>query len=160
MISPPQVRYLIVYPVLNLLALHKTTDQREASMQLLMGTAMQESGCGDYIAQVGGPALGVWQMESPTFDAVTNWTGRNRVDIAAKIDLHFGPAVCGNLPGNLYLACAYARMLYFSVPAALPAKGDVAGQAAYYKQYYNSPLGAATVEEFTDNWHKVMALLA
>jgi len=161
MINPPQVRDLIVYPTLDLMALHKTLDQREAAMQLLMGTAMQESGCGDDIAQLGGgPALGIWQMEPPTFDLVVSWTRANRADLYAKLGLHCGPLSSDSLPGDLYLGCWTARLLYYSVPEALPAKDDAVAQAAYYKQYYNSPKGAATIAEFTANWHKAMSLLA
>jgi len=62
------------------------------------------------------------------------------------------------LSGNLYYACAMARVQYYRAPEALPAVGDVAGQAALYLLRYNAG-GAATTAEFMAAWHRVQALL-
>lgn len=40
----------------------------DAAVNLLLGTAAQESEFGKYIRQIRGPALGVFQMEPATFD--------------------------------------------------------------------------------------------
>jgi hypothetical protein len=38
-----------------------------AAEELMLGTALQESGGGWRLAQAAGPALGIWQMEPATF---------------------------------------------------------------------------------------------
>ena len=39
---------------------------------------------------------------------------------------------------------------YFTLrqPEALPEAGDIEGQAAFWKQHYNTPLGAGTVSKY------------
>ena len=59
------------------------------------------------------------------------------------------------LEGNLYYACAMARMVYMRSPEKMPAKGDIANQARYYKAHYNTPAGAATIDQYINNWHKL-----
>jgi hypothetical protein len=57
------------------------------------------------------------------------------------------------LDNNDKIGCLFARMHYFRVPSAIPE--SLEEQAAYYKQYYNSPLGAATVEQYIDNYNRL-----
>lgn len=160
MINPKQLRDFIVIPILGILP-----NPHVAVIELMMGTAMQESQCGEAIAQYGGPALGVWQMEPFTHDDIWNsfLSGklRDQIDSMAG-DIPYGGdkhPTATNMIGNLYYACAMARMHYYRIPAALPAQGDYLAQAKYYKQYYNTPLGAATVEQYLANWNRLQQLL-
>jgi hypothetical protein len=41
---------------------------------------------------------------------------------------------------------------YIRAPAPLPGQDDLQGLANYWKQHYNTPLGAGTPEEFLDKW--------
>ena len=150
MIDPRQLRDFIVTPTLKYLALPSDKDPTAAT-ELLLGTAMQESKCGMAIAQYGGPALGVWQIEPLTATDLVQWL-HTRPDLETLVVLHTGSLKVDDLPGNLYLACALARLYYYRVKAALPAAGDIPAQAAYYKQYYNTPEGAATTTEYLVNW--------
>jgi hypothetical protein len=50
------------------------------------------------------------------------------------------------LDDNDKIGCCFARLHYMRV--ALPIPAPVTDMAKYYKQYYNTPLGAATVEQF------------
>ena len=43
---------------------------------------------------------------------------------------------------------AICRLCYYRAPGALPDEGDPEGQARYWKRYYNTPLGAGTVEKY------------
>ena len=45
-----------------------------------------------------------------------------------------------------------ARLQYWRQPDALPHAGDIRGLAMYYKKFWNTPLGAATVEETIINY--------
>jgi len=48
---------------------------------------------------------------------------------------------------------ALVRLFYrHNAPPPLPAQATIAAIYAYYKQYYNTPSGAATLTGFTQNW--------
>ena len=49
-----------------------------------------------------------------------------------------------------------ARIHYLRVPEALPAADDVVGLAAYWKRYYNTELGAGTVEKFVESYQRIL----
>ena len=151
-IDPSQFRQYVIKPTLDYLNLGG-----DAAEELLLGTVIQESALGHYLHQLGkGPAEGVEEMEPATHDDIWNnylpkfpplAMGLRALRIAT---IEILPA--DQMVGNLYYAVAMARVLYRRVPEPLPHAGDLAGQAAYYKKNYNSPLGAATVEQYIANW--------
>jgi len=115
------------------------------AVDLLMGTAAQESQLGTWLRQIGGgPALGAFQMEPDTF----RW-------LQAKFATRFSE-ICSryhaDLEWDLDLAILMARLRYRVVPAALPKAGDLTMQAPYWKQHYNTTAGAGTVEQFVHNY--------
>ena len=131
-----------------------------AAVNLLLGTAAQESRTGKYIYQLNdGPALGIFQMERNTeTDIWENYLKYNE-NLAYSL-----LKVCGYeeipinaLEGNLIYQICMARIHYFRVPQALPDSHDIAGLAAYWKKYYNTHLGAGTIEEFKKNYKKMAA---
>ncbi|MCP1214150.1 hypothetical protein [Acetobacter okinawensis] len=135
-----QFKYRIVQPVV--MAIGQGGD---AAVNLLTGTALAESSlC--YLAQIQGPALGLFQMEPATHDDCwTNWL-RYQPDIARRILL-----LCG-LTGspdadvmvwNMFYACAMARVKYLRSSAALPPASNASALSLYHKQYYNTSIGAA-----------------
>jgi hypothetical protein len=144
----------IVRPALAVLPDEMQGDRPE---QQLVGTAAQETQFRN-IPQIGGPALGLWQMEPAThLDLWTHFIDP-RPDLARAVmsllDDGFSPTASALIPCPKY-ACAMARILYFRVPGAIPA--DLAGQGAYYKAHYNTPAGAATVSEYLDHWNSLVA---
>ena len=125
---------------------------------LLLCTAAIESECGHYIKQVGGPALGVWQMEPDTYtdihdnsDALRNMDFDNSIerlsdDVMWALD--FNHLVC-----NPMYACAMARLKYSMDSKALPAYNggtdlDLDMFYRYYKRVYNTELGASTFDKW------------
>ena len=146
-ICPGHLREYIVRPVLRALDLYS-----ESAEELLMLTAAQESQCGRWLHQVGGPALGIWQMEPATHDDC--WTNflAYRATLAAAVR-KYGSSTA-DLPGNLYYACAMARVRYLRAPGALPSPADLNGLASYYKNHYNTAAGAATISEAIDSYNK------
>ena len=160
MIPASQLKTLIITPVLAKLAL----PNPDAATELLLATAMQESACGNMIVQEGGgPALGIWQCEPRTHDDVwQNFLAFHSQLATSVMEWAVLPIVnpphAAQLPGNLYYACAMARVQYYRSPDPLPAVGDVDGQAAFYLRVYNAG-GKATTAEFVANWRAVMAAL-
>lgn len=124
-----------------------------AAEELLLGTAAQESDCGEYLCQISGPALGVWQMEPFTHDDIWANYLRYHGELATKVSRLAFDAIqkLDQMRGNLYYACAMARIQYLRSPLPLPAAGDRQGQAEFYKKVYNTAGGAATVAEYLNN---------
>ena len=149
MIDLNQFEELIVTPTLQALDLHS-----DAAVELLLGTAVQESRL-TYLKQLGGgPALGFFQMEPATHEDIwDNYLG-HRGELASRVAAIAGtkrpPAIY--LVSNLWYAAAMCRIHYRRVPEALPAVGNVATMAAYWKEHYNTHMGAGTEEEYIENW--------
>jgi len=159
MIDIAQLRILIIRPTL-----HYMNMWSEAAEDLVVGTAIQESRA-TYLKQMGnGPALGIFQMEPATHDDI--WVNYINYRASLRVDLNYltmkmsgahsntiNQIPAQEMIGNLYYATAMCRLQYKRVPAALPSR-DVGQLAAYWKQYYNTPLGAGTVDEFVHNFKK------
>lgn len=143
MLDCKQYQDLILAPCLNALQMYSN----EAVM-LMLGTMATESLGGTYIAQVGGPALGIYQMEPATHDDI--W---NRFLSMQPIISHRLMQLCRyaskptsyNLMVDIMYATAMARIHYYRVKEAIPTALDAIAQ--YYKTYYNGP-GTATPSKF------------
>ena len=61
-----------------------------------------------------------------------------------------------NLATNLMYGAAVCRLCYYRQPEALPEAGDIEGQAAFWKQHYNTPFGAGTVSKYAYKVQKVL----
>ena len=139
---------------------HRLKMGGAAAVELVLGTALAEnhSNLPVSLDQDGGPALGLWQMEPATFDDIhANFLKyRTPLDDAVSEIAGAWPADARALCGNLYLAAAMCRIHYYRVPAALPSPGDRAGQADYWKRYYNTHLGAGEVSDYIEAWNAAM----
>ena len=102
--------------------------------------------------------MGPFQMEPATHDDIfenyLQYQGVLRQRVMAQVRGGFEPDAM-NMAGNLYYACAMCRVHYRRVRDALPTAGDLPAQAAYWKKYYNTPLGRGTETEYIENWEKV-----
>lgn len=142
--NPQQLYTHVIMPALVALGHRYATDQ---AAQLLLATAAQESHCGEYIHQIGGPALGIYQMEPATHDDL--WLNYISYRPAVMAE---GQALDARLIYDLRYATQCARLQYYRFPDPLPAVNDVGGMWSLYKKRWNTPLGAATREQFVSNW--------
>ncbi|KYN82243.1 hypothetical protein ATY36_13735 [Vibrio cidicii] len=153
-----QLTTLVVRPTLKMLGLYSRSAE-----QLIVGTIYQESLNGHFLAQVGGgPALGVIQMEPATYHDIWNSYLAYKRSLANKItelasmaalDDDMRPDV-SQLITNLAFAVAMCRIHYLRKKPPLPKAGDIEGLARYWKEHYNTPLGAGRVEEFIEKFPK------
>lgn len=147
MIDIKQFMELVIVP-----ALQSIGFDSPPARELLLGTALQESRL-RYLKQLGkGPAMGVFQMEPATHDDI--WTNylSYKPDLASKVAMLAHRRFANSMATDLLYAAAMCRIHYLRVPEALPAAGDTPGQAAYWKEYYNTYLGAGTEDEYLENW--------
>lgn len=132
----------------------------ESAVNLLLGTAAQESALGEFWYQKGGgPARGIFQMEPATeLDTWKNFINKNgKVKLALlELGYSYGPNST-RLLFDLRYQIIMARLDYARAKEALPGSDDVAGMARYWKKYYNTPLGKGTEAEFIENWKRYVA---
>lgn len=156
MLQPDHVRHLVVRPVLEYLA--PEIPYSEAAENLLMGTAVHESRL-TYLKQLNGPALGLFQIEPDTHDDIWENFLAYKPDLSSKIralasQKGHEDAFRRDLTTNLAYQAAMARVLYYRRPEALP-KNEPESLAEFWKQHYNTPLGAGTVEQFIRHYKEV-----
>lgn len=128
-----------------------------AAVELLMMTAAQESALGNYIKQIKGPALGIFQMEPATEKDIWDRYLSKHQKLADKVQALRNTIQITGLPDletDLDYQIAIARIFYYRIPAALPSETDIVGMANYYKKYFNTYLGKATVNEVIQNYKK------
>jgi len=144
-----QLRDLVIKPTLQYLGMYSHDAEN-----LMAGTCAVESRMGEYIKQLGnGPALGIFQMEPATHDDIWDNYISYRRPIADKVKALMTPDdPHTQLITNLAYATAMARIHYWRQTGKIPS--DLEGQAKYWKDHYNTHLGAGTVEKYIDAYKK------
>ena len=149
MLNITQFRSNVVRPTLEAIGAHGA-----AAENLVLGTALQESNL-HYLRQLNdGPARGIYQMEPATHDDIWDNYLEYRPEPRSRIEAFLAPNQdrVSQLIWNLGYATAMCRVHYQRVSEALPAADDIPALAAYWKEYYNTPLGRGTVDEFVDKF--------
>ncbi len=145
----------VIRPVLTEIGLHSP-----AAEQLLLGTAIQESDLVHRRQLGGGPGRGYYQMEPNTHNDIwenyLRYRGQHAAKIMALLPRPDADKIA-ELENNDRYATGMARIHYLRVPASLPQENDIQAMANYWKQYYNTPLGAGTPEQFVEKWNQIMA---
>lgn len=121
----------------------------QSAEEILIMTAAHETHAGKWLVQRGGgPAKGIYQMEPRTYDDI-----RQKVSLNPKlklaIDISYNP---NDVVWNLQLATVMARLQFWRFPKPLPKAHEVYKLAAYYKEFYNTESGKATVENVANNY--------
>ena len=140
-----QTLALVIRPALEKFSLWSLSAE-----ELVLGTAIVESGL-TYLKQHGdGPALGLWQVEPATHDDLYTNFLNYRPELGSKlIELRAaGLSLDENLATNLMYGAAVCRLCYYRKPDALPEAGDIEGQASFWKQHYNTIFGKGTVSKY------------
>ena len=153
--KPTEFRLQVIRPALSVLALPGGLS--DSSEDLLLGTAIQESGLRNIRQIGGGPARGYFQMESSTYeDCWVNYLNQ-RPALADKLRQLCAPdpPSVAELIGCPKFAAGMARIKYLRAPEQLPPRGDIEAYARYWKRIYNAG-GSGTVEEFVRNWHQAV----
>ena len=142
-------------------ALQKIDLWSPAAEELLLGTALVESELLHRKQIGGGPARGLFQMEIATHDDI--WKNYlafkpqlakaiTSLQSSASVDKHLA------LENNDKYACAMARVHYHRASTPLPQAGDTQDMASYWKQHYNTLLGARTISNYVQRWNQAMGV--
>ncbi|MBL4761294.1 MAG: hypothetical protein JKY93_01175 [Gammaproteobacteria bacterium] len=146
-----QIRRYIVIPTLHKLGLYS-----DAAERLVMATGMAESNF-SYIDQVerggdkhAGTAFGFFQMEGATHNDLHRNFLKFKPELLQKLSILRSPYPDGaiQMQGNMNYAAAMCRIHYRRIKAPLPKANDIEGLAHYWKKYYNTHLGAGTIDGF------------
>jgi hypothetical protein len=122
--------------------------------ELLAITCAQESLGATYLWQndskgfPSGPAIGPFQMEPATHDDLWNNFLFYRPILAKPL----GEASAGRMAWDWYYAIRIARLNYYRFPMPIP--NDLEGLIRYYKKYWNTDLGAATLGQVRSNYER------
>lgn len=146
MINPHQFANLILEPALKATGMYSLD-----AMYLMMSTALLESKLTHMKQIPTGPAMGFMQVETATYVDVVRYLGLHadlRGSILQYLERSYLPKNPVHLIGDLSLNVLVARVKYWMQTETIPSYKDIAGQAAYYKHYYNSSEGAATLAMF------------
>ena len=131
--------------------LKKLNMDSEEARELIFATGKAESGY-RALEQMGGPAVGFFQVEPDTIQDVWDNYVFYRPEI--KTDLYSLGLDDGDMKhsvmGSITLQVAFARLQYRRVKDALPGVGDKKEQAKYWKKFYNTELGRGTIEHFLE----------
>jgi hypothetical protein len=150
MICVPHFRTFVVIPALAALPDYART---EAAVELLIGTALKESGL-EYLKQGykrhsdgRGRALGVYQMEPATYADHVKWLNTHP-DLSGLL-FPMGVRPPAQMQGDLYFATRIARLHYWiRGKDPLPALGDVEGYAAYWGRWWQTQSIPAQMAQF------------
>jgi len=150
--NPKFIRDKIIKPTLEYLS--PEVLEIERAIPLLLGTCAQESHLGRWRMQTGGgPAMGIWQIEPATEKDVWKNYLLFHPSLAELVNgLRSNGGDSKEMMHNDFYSCAIARIIYLRDMFSLPKADDLASQAIYYKRVYNTVLGAATPEQYVNNW--------
>ena len=152
MIDSKQLRELVIKPALDGLQMYS-----ESAEEILVFVCACESLGGTYLKQIKGPAVGIYQMEPATYtDIWENYIKyhSNIVNLLSlNFDVHKIPEP-NRMIYDLKFATAMARLHFRRHKEPLPQATDLEGLWAYYKKYYNTPLGKAEKEPSIKHYQK------
>ena len=123
-------------------------------VQLLIGTACQESACGEYCKQINGPACGIFQIEPNTARDIINNFIMKRANLFGNYSRLYNKNLTleQNLCYNMMFSVFMARVFYLRFAEKIP--DTLEGQAQYWKKYYNTYKGKGTVEQYIKNYRR------
>jgi hypothetical protein len=122
------------------------------AVELLMMTCAHESLLGTYRRQVGGgPALGIFQMESDTFNDIQ----KNYIAFRPVLRAILGTRKAEEIINDDVLAIKMARVLYFRAPETIGSTKE--SWAALAKKRYNTEAGKASEEKYLADYLRYAA---
>lgn len=130
----------------------QTNLSTKPAIEILMLTAAQETHLGTYLFQVRGPAKGVFQIEPRTEKDIYKNFLKYKPKLKHRVKKFRTKNKKFDLELNLPYQIIMARLFYYRFSEPFPDESDIKGLAEYYKHYYNTKYGSATVAEAVENY--------
>ena len=121
-----------------------------AAVELLLMVAAHESGGFQYVRQVEGSALGLFQMEHIGFLEVNRYMQQRPEKFTGVQYIRSAPFQLLNF--DQCLATQAARIFFMRIPEPLPVASDVGAMATYAKKHWNTSAGKATPEKYVSDY--------
>lgn len=137
-----------IIPALQLIGLYS-----ESAVNLILGTIAQESLMGKYLDQIDGPAIGICQIEPPTFFDILH----RRHPYLLKTKYHIASINPAMMHVDNSLSVIICRLKYLDASETLPDALDVIALASYWKRYYNTCEGSGCIEDFIKHYKEFIA---
>lgn len=138
-----QLKERVIEPTLKQLGLYSSD-----AVELLLMIAAHESVKGEYIAQITGPARGIYQMEGATHNDIQSWLSSKKPATWYAIGELVRKAEADMMMYDLRYATAMARVFFLRFPEALPSGSDDVAMSLYAKKRWNTSAGKATAEDY------------
>ncbi len=150
-------RSIMQYGFINEEQLFNTVDNvvntlggGEPARRLLLETASAETLMGKAIDTSWNTGIGIMQFDEIGFDDVKQRTPQSKKDLVLKAyGIDIDRVNHTDLRWSPLLSVIFARLKYMLVPSKIPT--NIQGRAAYWKRWYNSELGAGTIEHYVNN---------
>lgn len=153
MLDVQQFKTQIIVPTLT--AFEDFGLYSEATINLMLGTAITESKLSALLQYGGGPALGLFQIEPLTLDDIYHryLQREDKKELLQKVHQFMtARGIREQVISNLPFAVIMARVRYLMVPEALPSYDDIDGLAKCWKKHFNTPGGKGETYEFVENY--------
>ena len=122
----------------------------DSAVELLVMIAAHESGGFQFVRQIKGSALGLYQMENPALLDVQRYIAVKPRSLGHLQDYTTVPFEFLNY--DQQFATVAARIYLMMKPERLPEFDDVEGMGVYAKKYWNTSLGKATAHKYASDY--------
>ncbi|SDP66998.1 hypothetical protein [Desulforhopalus singaporensis] len=127
----------------------------QAAEELLLGTVAHESALGRWTHQIGGPALGIYQMEPATlidiYDSYLKYRPE-KLKLTKQITSVDSPDL-NRLQYDPVYSTAMARLHYRRIKDPFPEAHNIVGLAEYWDKHFNRNPRKGTTAQFLENYH-------
>ena len=136
--------------------LYKLNRYSDDALAMVVRTGLAETGYRKLVQFGGGPGLGFFQVELATAkDILENYVKYRPkyLEILLELGLNENDLEF-SIKTNIALQVAFCRLHYMRDKNPIPSWTDLEGQAIYWKQVYNTPLGKGTTKHFIEACEK------
>lgn len=153
----------IIRPTLKIISKHAPLIRNDSSVEnLLLGTAVHESGGLRWIKQLGGgDARSFYQIEEDTHEWMWDEYLARRTDLGdilkslAPKNFTDSNELLNDALYDMRYSTAVARIRYIPIRERIP--DTVGGQAMYWKKWWNTHVGKGTETEYMANWYRYVS---
>lgn len=137
--------------------LRSSREDLKSTLILMLATCYQETHMGKLRDRTRyGAGTGVMQFDEYPYNDIKRRSSRYYDICLKEFNIDISKMKYMELELSPLASIVMARIKYKLVPCAIPSWDDSGGVWSYYKKWYNSYLGKATIEEFEVSYKKAL----